>query len=317
MPSASGSDLAAVPIPGAETHRLAKDASGSPCLLVRQQSHTTRSAPIRLANLFVSFGVPCAITYSGGSQEQGTFTIVRCSAADPALFPHFLRIVSPAVAALGPAPTPAAVRRAISALVELFQALTAPPKKTIQGIWAELLLIRLARDSRVLAAAWHGNPAEHFDFAAGPQRIEVKSSNCRRREHHFSLDQLTPVGGSRIVIASVFVERSGGGVSLQKLFDDTRALLAGDLALAAHFDAVFYASLGSGWADGMDEAFDWELAVDSVAFYAAAAVPRVDNPNPLLVFDVRFKADVGPSASLDPAVLEGLGGLFAAATPSR
>ena len=76
-----------------------------------------------------------------------------------------------------------------------------------------------------MAAAWHRDPVEHFDSRAGPQRIEVKSSTSRKREHFFSLEQLTPAGGSRIVVASVFVERVGGGVSLRKIFDDTRALL--------------------------------------------------------------------------------------------
>lgn len=108
-------------------------------------------------------------------------------------------------------------------------------------------------DPGTMASAWHRDPGEHFDFALGPQRIEVKSSSYRRREHYFSLEQLAPAGASRIVVASVFVERTGGGVSLQKIFEDTRGLLAENISLATRFDAVFYRSLGSGWADAMDE----------------------------------------------------------------
>lgn len=316
-PSASGNDLSAVPIPDAEAHRLAKDANGSPCLLIRQLAHSARSAPIRLENLMVSFDVPCTIRHPGGSIERDTFTIVRCSTANPGLFPHFLKIISPTVAALGPSPSHAAVRRAISGLVELFQALAAPAKKTIQGIWAELLLIRLSRDPLAMAAAWHRDPLEHFDFAAGHQRIEVKSSNCRRREHHFSLDQLLPPGGSRIVVASIFVERAGGGVSLQKLFDDTRSLIVGDPLLASQLDAVFYKSLGSAWADAMDESFDLEVAVDSIAFYAAADVPRVENRSPQAVFDVTFRSDLGSAAPLGPEQLHELGGILSATVPAR
>lgn len=316
MPAASGNDLSAVPIPGAETHRLAKDSNGSPCLLIRQPGEGAHPAPIRLQNLSVSFDVPCTITQAGRNQERETFTIVRCSAANPGLFPHFLRIVSPIVTVLGPTPTPAAVRRAISGLVELFQALAAPAKKTIQGIWAEVLLIRLSSDPRMVASAWHREPEEHFDFAAGPQRIEVKSSSNRRREHYFSLEQLAPAGGSQIVVASVFVERAGGGVSLQKIFKDTRGLLAEDISLATRFDAVFYKSLGSGWADAMDECFDWELALESLAFYAAETVPRVENPIPQAIFDVRFRSDLGSATPLVPQQQHELGGLFAAALPS-
>lgn len=217
------------------------------------------------------------------------------------------------VVALGPTPTSAAVRRAISGLVDLFQALTAPAQKSIQGIWAELFLIRKSADPRLVAAAWHKGAAEHFDFASGPQRIEVKSSSNRRREHNFSLAQLTSPGPSRVVIASLFVERAGGGVSLRRLFDDTRQLLSGDLNLTIQFDASFYGALGSGWSDAMDESFDWELAQESLAFFEAGSVPKVEGDIPPAVSDVRFRSDLSGLVPLEQSWLLGLGGLLAAA----
>jgi hypothetical protein len=200
--------------------------------------------------------------------------------------------------------------------MELFQALAGPAKKTVQGVWAELLLIRLSSDPSALAAAWHREPAERFDFSAGPQRIEVKSSSNRRREHFFSLEQLTPTGGSRIVVASIFVERVGGGVSLRTLFDDTRELLVADPELVSRFDTVFYSCLGSGWADAIDESFDWELARDSLAYYPSHVVPRPENRTPETVFDVRFRADLGSIASLQVHELIELGGLIAGLHPT-
>ena len=313
MAAASGNDLSAVPIPGADGHRLAKDANGSPCLLIRQSPQRASSAPVRLENLLISFDVPCTVVHPGREPERDTFTIIRCTASNPALFPHFLKILSPMIAALGPTPTRAAVRRAISGLVELFQSLAAPTKKTIQGVWAELLLIRLASDPQAMAAAWHCDPLEHFDFAAGPQRIEVKSSSLRRRAHHFSLAQLTPPQGTRVLVASLFVERSGGGASVQRLFENVRELLASSAEIMAHFDATFYASLGSGWEEAMSEAFDWELARESVAFFTAADVPKVGEPIPLTVSDVRFRSDLSSATPLTQDGLITEGGLFAAA----
>jgi hypothetical protein len=207
----TGRSLSAVGIPGAGSHRLAKDVGGSPCLLLRQPASASPTPPIRLQNLLVPYGVPCAISHSDGQQEDGTFTIIKCSSADPSLFPHFLRILSPIITTLGPTPTAAAVRRAISGLVDLFQALTAPAKKSIQGLWAELLIIRRSADPVTLVAAWHGLPIERIDFLRGKQRIEVKSSSNRRRVHHFSLEQLTPPASARLVVASLFVEPVGGG----------------------------------------------------------------------------------------------------------
>lgn len=315
MAAASGNELSAVPIPGAESHRLAKDAIGSPCLLIRQAPQMASSAPIRLENLLVSFDVPCTVVHPGREQERDIFTIIRCTASNPALFPHFLKILSPMIAALGPTPTRAAVRRAISGLVELFQAMAAPSRKTIQGVWAELVLIRLASDPQAMAAAWHRDPLEHFDFAAGPQRIEVKSSSLRRRAHHFSLAQLTPPQGTQVLVASLFVERSGGGTSVQRLYENIRELLESSAELTVHFDATFYASLGSEWEEVMSEAFDWELAKESVAFFTAADVPKVAEPIPLTVFDIRFCSDLSSSIPLMHSDLITEGGLFSAAIP--
>jgi hypothetical protein len=259
----AGRSLSAVAIPGAGSHRLAKDAGGSPCLLLRQPASASPTPPIRLQNLLVSYGVLCAISHPDGRQEEGMFTIIKCSSADPSLFPHFLRILSPVIATLGATPTAAAVRRAISGLVDLFRALTAPAKKSIQGLWAELLIIRRSADPVALAAAWHGLPIERVDFLRGQQRIEVKSSSSRLRVHHFSLEQLTPPAGTRLIVASLFVEPVGGGLSLRRLSDDIRASLAGDPALLTQFDSIFYATLGASWSDAMEECFDLELASES------------------------------------------------------
>lgn len=315
MTAASGNDLSAVPIPGAESHRLAKDASGSPCLLIRQLPQGKGSAPIRLENLLISFDVPCTVTHPGRKQERDTFTIVRCTALNPALFSHFLKILSPMIAALGPTPTRAAVRSAISGLVELFQALAAPAKKTIQGVWAELLLIRLASDPHAMAAAWHRDPLERFDFSAGRQRIEVKSSSLRRRAHHFSLAQLTPPQGTQVLVASLFVERSGGGASVQSLFESVRELLASSAELTAHLDATFYRSLGSGWEEAMSEAFDWELAKESLAFFDTDRIPTVAIPIPPSVSEVRFCSDLSSATALRRDEVLAAGGIFAAGVP--
>jgi hypothetical protein len=313
----AGRSLSAVAIPGAESHRLAKDSSGAPCLLLRQPVSASPTPPIRLQNLLVSYGVPCAISHPDGQQEEGIFTIIKCSSVDPSLFPHFLRILSPIIATLGAKPTAAAVRRAISGLVDLFQALTTPAKKSVQGLWAELLVIKRASDPRALVAAWHGLPVERVDFVSGRQRIEVKSSSNRRRLHHFSLAQLTPPANTDLVVASLFVEPVGGGLSLGRLSDEIRAVLASDPALLTRFDAIFYATLGASWSDAMEECFDLELASESQQFFDSANVPKLGGPIPPTVNDVRFTSDMSGASALASAGLISAGGLFAAAVPSK
>lgn len=310
----AGTNLSAVPIPDSQTHRLAKDANGSPCLLLRQPRGAVRPAPIHLQNLSISYDVPCNITYSAGAQEEANFTIIKCSNSDPKLFSHFLRIISPIVVALGPSPTSAAVRRAISGLVELFRALTAPTQKSIQGIWGELFVIHNSPDPITVAAAWHRVPEEHYDFTAGPQRLDVKTSSNRRREHRFSQAQLSGPGPSRVIIASLFVERAGGGISLRRLFEQTRQLLVNDAVLLAQLDSSFYSTIGSSWNDAMDESFDWELAEESLAFFDANSVPKVETPVPPGVSDVRFCSDLSAVAPLESSDLRSFGNFLAVIT---
>lgn len=312
----AGRSFSAVPIPGSENYRLAKDSSGSPCLLLKQARAMLPTSPIRLQNLIVSYGVPCQIVHPDGRPEQGSFTIVRCSSVDPSLFPHFLRILSPIISTLGAKPTSAAVQGAISRLVDLFQALSLPPKKSVQGLWAELFIIRGARNPIEVARAWHGRPDEHVDFVSGRYRVEVKSSSNRTRVHHFSTVQLTPPVQTRLLVASLFVESVGGGLSLGRLADEIRAILSSDSQLLARFDAIFYGTLGASWIEVMEERFDLELARESLQFFDSQDIPQIGRPLPVAVTDVRFCSDLGVISALDTPTLNEAGELFAAIVPA-
>jgi hypothetical protein len=311
----AGRSLSAVVVPDAENYRLAKDTNGSPCLLLQQPPSAARSAPIRLQNLMVSYGVPCVISHADGQREEGTFTIIKCASTDISLFPHFLRILSPIIETLGAEPSAAAIRRAISGLVDLFQSLTTPAKKSVQGLWAELLLMRRASDPRMVISAWHGLPYEHVDFLSGRQRLEVKSSSNRLRAHYFSLVQLTPPDNSRLVVASLFVESVGGGLSLRRLFDETRSLIA-DPVLLMQFDAAFYATLGATWNDAMEECFDQELASQSLQFFDSTDIPKIEGPISPAVSDIHFVSDMSSTSPLTHESLRSAGGLFAAVVPA-
>jgi hypothetical protein len=84
------------------------------------------------------------------------------------------------------------------------------PRKSVQGLWAELFLMARLRDPSALVAAWHSQLGDLYDFSAGSQRIEVKSAIGRIRRHHFTLEQVLPIPRTRVLIASVLVERGRG-----------------------------------------------------------------------------------------------------------
>jgi Putative PD-(D/E)XK family member, (DUF4420) len=303
-PPASGLDLrfSAVPIQGFEAHRIGKDTQGLPSLLISTDSRAnTWPAPIVLPNLSVQHDVDCRILRPGGDPEAGRFTLLRCTTSERTLRAYFLHVGATLVELLGNTPSDSDVSTAVSRLVQLFRAMGAAPRKSVQGLWAELLLIARASDPRSLVRSWHVMPADRYDFSQGPDRIEVKSASGRIRQHHFSLDQVAAIEGTRVLIASLLVERAGAGASLGDLIEEVKALVGGDPGLLLHVDEIVIGTLGDEWEAGLRDSFDRHLAENSLAFFSSGTIPRVDACVPPEVSDVRFRADLSNIPPFDPS----------------
>lgn len=292
------------------SHRVGKDISGYPVLLLNA-SFDQSGPQIHLENLDVQHSIRCRVT-SDGKSEEGQFTIIRCNGADEELAEYFLRSVDPVLRVLGPTPPFSEVMRAIAHLVELFRALAQPPIKSVGGLWAELFLIRYAKNPDALLNAWHSTPEEKYDFNAGMQRIEVKSTSQRTRTHHFSLEQLLPPSGCEVVVASLFVMRSGGGLSLRQLLDELRDLFSGNPELQERLDRVVVLTLGNVLRRSLSERFDRELAAESLQIFRGESVPKVSEQLPPSISDVHFKSDLSQSEVLTKEKLASAGGIFSA-----
>jgi hypothetical protein len=314
-----GSDcIAATPIPGYETHRIGRARDGSPTLLLgaRDGDYQSFAAPIVLEHLRVQFDTDCTIQSADGALTTGRFTVVQCMDGGPSLAPYFLRITEAIVAAVGVNPSRQQVGRAIESVIELFRALSLPPKKSVQGLWAELLLIARARHAAVLAAAWHARPEERFDFSLGTERLEVKSVATRLRQHYFSLEQLRAEPGTSILVASLFVERTGAGTSLRELLNVIRRHLGSRPDLLLRLETIVGVTLGNALPRALDETFDLEFAERSLSFYRAADIPSIRSELPSGVSEVHLKSDLTGVVPYQPA--RDLGeGLFRAVLPAR
>jgi hypothetical protein len=304
---------------GAGPHRLGKDARGAPALLVATASTgvSSRPAPIELEHVRVQYHVRCLLWHAPTSSEEATFTLVHCRSADRLLREYFLSVLEGVLPRLGASPSEARVREVIDTLTELFRALMMPSRKSVQGLWAELFLMSDVEDTCALAQAWHATPGEPYDFTVSRQRIEVKSAAGPERRHHFTLEQLHPPAGTRALVASVFTERAGGGVSLGELLDKVRSRVAGEPDLLLRIDQVVAASLGQSWQKALDDRFDWERAQDSLVFYTAESIPSISPDLPTGVSDVRFMSDLSNVTPIQLEALREAGGLFQAAASLR
>lgn len=294
--------FSALPIPGYERHWLAKDVQGIPSLLISiiDTNDKKRPVPIKLELLTVQCAVDCRISRSNGSFDEGQFTVVRCTGRDKALHTYFLHSIGAIVVSLGITPSRVDVAYAINNLTILFRSMSEKPRKSLQGLWAELSLIAYAHDTATIVSDRN-------------QRIEVKSNFARIRQHHFSLEQLCPPIDTTLLIASMFVEYAGGGTSVIELTDQIRSRISNNPDLLLHVDQIISLTLAENWREALEVRFDVELAEDSLSFYEVSVIPSVSRDLPLGVKDVRFKSDLSASYPVSVQEYRSQGGLFQAA----
>ena len=286
--------FSAILIPDYEPHRLGKGVQDRPLLLISTLNvgNQNQPPPIVLEHLKVQYNLNCRVSRPDGTFEEGVFTVVRYTGENVILQEYFLKVMSTIIISIGDRPTQSDVVHAINQLIELFRAMAEVPRKSVQGLWAELFLISQARQPDILVDAWHTIVEDRYDFAMDDQRIEVKSFSGDIRLHHFSLAQLHPPDGIKTLVASVSVESSQAGVSIADLREKIQIRLGSNLEALLHIDRVIALTLGNAWQQASDAHFDKGLAEESLAFYETSKIPSVDPNLPSGVSGVRFQSDL-------------------------
>jgi hypothetical protein len=251
----------------------------------------------------VLFDLRCQISSPDAPTQSGTFTVVKCVAADLVVRSYFLSLLPGISAAIGRSTERARVAAVIENLVELFRALNAAPKRETQGLWGELLIIHEAKDPITLAAAWRCQSGDCYDFNKGPERIEVKTTSQGLRRHHFSLEQLYAPTGTRLLVASIVIQRSGAGLTVFDLLDSIRKRIPDQPELHLRMTRQLHDTLGDSWQSARNIRFDYEAAVESLRYYEASQIPKILLPLPEGVFQVSFVADL---QSIVPVALKSL-----------
>ncbi len=298
-------------------YRVGRDSQGNPAILIE----TTGTAGAAALSDFegrhvrVGHGVSCSVSEAGVEVGREQFSVVTCVDSDDVLKDRFFDAAETLLRSLGETPAIEELRRVVAGLIELFRLASQPPRGTIQGLWAELWIIARAREPEILLDAWHAEPTDVYDFNGGPDRLEIKSTSQRTRKHTFSHRQLQPPAGTRVAIASVFVESSGGGPTISALVDRIRRRLAKPKTLG-RLDYAAARTLGAEWRDGVEAAFDSELASESLRFYAVEAVPSLSSNIPPRVSDIRYVSDLSGARALTREDMVGSGELFAATAPA-
>lgn len=311
--SFGGVRFAVQSLEGYEAYRIAKDDAAKPALLISTPTTGSHSlVDYSLENLDVLHGVICEITSPEGVRKRNKFSLIRCTSDDTTVQEHFLESLGSIIAAIGMLPTASDISLGVGKLVELFRLMQRHARKSVQGLWAELLVIVESTDPESLGRAWHGSFMDTYDFNAGHQRVEVKSALGHQRLHHFALEQVSPPPGIEVVIVSLLLQRAAAGPSVVDLANEVRGRLSSSPELLVQFDKIVAECLGDQWRAASQMHFDRHSARQSLAIYRGADIPKVDPMLPPNVTDVHFQAELSEVAPVLNSAMMQAGGLFAA-----
>lgn len=306
----------AVRIARSSRYRVGCDSQGNPVILIETTDTVgSESLPDFVGrHLRIGHGVGCSVSEGGVEVGRGRFSMMACIDADYRLRSRFFDAAETVIRSLGETPTAQELRQVSAGLIELFKLASQPPRGTIQGLWAELWVIAEAREPEVLLHAWHVETTDAYDFNNGSQRIEVKSTSQRTRRHHFAHRQLHPPEGSQAVVASVFVESSGGGTTISALVERIRRRVP-NIQARSRLDYVVASTLGTDWRTGAEAAFDSELASESLLYYMVESIPSLPSDVPTGVSDLRYISDLSVAQALSDEEMLASGELLAATAP--
>jgi hypothetical protein len=278
-----------------------------------QGSHL--SVPIELANFSYRPNTSCLVE-TEGSVERERLSLLSCTSDDTDLQGWFLTTVSGLSEEFSAAAgKPGELDRAVDHLVTLFLAIGRPATRSVEGLWGEILVIALARNPELLLTAWHSDPLEKYDFVAALGRVEVKTTIGFRREHHFSLEQLTPPDSAHLAIMSILAQPTPSGTSVSDLVDIVERRTTGASGLKSKLHFMVADTLGCDWRRAASQRFSIAEARSSMLMVDGRSVPTVSPDLPPEVSDVRFLVEF---AGLPPLTAEEIAAvpLWEAAIPS-
>lgn len=299
IPDQDSQLLAAIQIPEYPSFRVAIDSNELPVVLLPSpnvEKITVKN--FRLKHLSLQQNVECKVKENENFLAQ-KFTVIRFTSYERALQEYFFKIIETLVTSISLKPTFDNVSEAINKFIEVFRALGDSPTKTLQGLWSELFLIARSKSPEIMLGYWHCIPEEKFDFNAGVEKLEVKSSSNFDRIHYFASEQLHPAEGAQAIIASVFTRQNVHGKSIKDLMEQILSQLF-QTELREKLQFIVSKTLGNTLEQSLYVKFDYDIALDSLRFFKHQEIKKIEEiyiPNE--VSEVKYKSDLSSIPNLD------------------
>lgn len=266
-----------IPIIGTR-HKLGTSKEGYPKFFVCTNDTSSAIPNTTLDILSIEYNLSCTFVDDNDKKTYHHYTVITLRSVDQTLQEDFFDIVIMMFGRMPEIPSKREIAVEVENLISIFSAMTCPPRKKIQGLWTELLVIERSYIPETLIKAWHDSPTAKHDFTMGRDKIEVKSTSSETRIHHFSLDQLCPSVHSRVIIASAIVRESAqsiDGLSVRDLYDKI-CQRVNSFDERMHMMKVIAETIGTDMHRLNEVFFDYIEACDTLRYYDAQDVPGVD-----------------------------------------
>lgn len=286
---------------------------GFPVILILSKIDQTYLSQknVRLKYLELSHNLECKVSENGESKFDN-FSVIIFKSVQKNLQNYFLGIAKTLLQSLSKNPTQKEVFETFRHFVEIFRSLSDSPLRTLQGLWAELLIIERAKDPECLLNYWHNIPEEKFDFNADLEKIEVKSNSSLDRIHIFSAEQLDPPNDKQVLIASIFMRQSSKGKSLNDLLSSIQSKIT-DATLVEKLFYIISKTLGNSVEQSLNIKYDYDLALNSLRYYRHQDISKIEKLSiPLRVSEVKYKSDLSDIKPFDKNDIDNDGILFKA-----
>lgn len=270
-------DFAVIPISDTH-HKLGISKEGYPKFFVCTNDTASTTPNTTLDILSVEYNLSCTFVDDNDTQTPHHYTVITLRSVDSTLQEVFFDIVVMMFGRMSEIPSKREIAIEVENLISIFSAMTCPPRKKIQGLWTELLVIERSYMPEILINAWHESPTAKYDFTMGRDKVEVKSTSSETRIHHFSLEQLRPSAHSRVMVASAIVRESGQGnegLSVRDLYDKI-CNRVNSIDARLHMIKVIAETIGTDMHRLNEVFFDYVEACDTLRYYDSNDIPGLD-----------------------------------------
>ncbi|WP_318640757.1 PD-(D/E)XK motif protein [Flavobacterium ardleyense] len=264
-------------LPKIKSHKIGISKEGLPLFFIKcEEVSTEKVLDYNLESISIRFNQRCQLKAKGKKNTEGNYTIIALKTDSVDLQEYFLNIIYFIVLKLAEIAKLKELKIEVENLIILFTKFSKLPTKSIQGLWAEILVIEQSLNPEYLIKSWHVSPKDKFDFNDGIDKIEVKSTANSKRIHSFSVEQLNPNENSKLIIASVFAVETGKGKSIFDLVKSIADKIENSDVLNI-INEVIIDTLGSDFEKSFEHFFDYQLAKDTLAFFESETVPKINS----------------------------------------